>query len=189
MDIKDKNKEKHLNELMVGVRERIGKHRDSLAELADEVIQLQVEEMSAKAKVLAQIAGGAEKGALWHADFDAKKTTILEHFRVTLDKIKGQQVDSARDATQKAHDEVLKMDGSYSRLCERSFLEKETRSSALTSARHSIVRGCTQGRPRSCCARRSSAVAPRWAGGASSSRASSVTIQRRIGSSGCKRIW
>ena len=64
MDIKDKSKEKHLNELMVGVRERIGKHRDSLAELADEVIQLQVEEMSAKAKVLAQIAGGAEKGAL-----------------------------------------------------------------------------------------------------------------------------
>ena len=64
MDIKDKNKEKHLNELMVGVRERIGKHRDSLAELADEVIQLQVEEMSAKAKVLAQIAGGAEKGAV-----------------------------------------------------------------------------------------------------------------------------
>ena len=62
---------------------------------------------------------------------------------MTLDKIKGQQVDSARDATQKAHDEVLKMDGSYSRLCERSFLEKETRSSALTSARHSIVRAYT----------------------------------------------
>ena len=143
MDIKDKNKEKHLNELMVGVRERIGKHRDSLAELADEVIQLQVEEMSAKANVLAQIAGGAEKGALWHAEFDAKKTTILEHFRVTLDKIKGQQVDSARDATQKAHDEVLKMDGTYSRLCERSFLEKGTRSSALTSARHIIVRAYT----------------------------------------------
>ena len=44
IEIKDKDKEKLLNELVVGVRERIGKHRDSLAELADEVIQLQVDD-------------------------------------------------------------------------------------------------------------------------------------------------
>ena len=140
MEIKDKDKEKVLNELMVGVRERIGKHRDSLAELADEVIQLQVDELIAKTKLLAQIAGGAEKGAVWHANFDPKKADILEHYRMTLDKVKGQQIDNAREAAQKAHDEVLKTDSNYSRLCERGFLEKESRSSALTSARHSIIR-------------------------------------------------
>ena len=87
MQIKDKDKEKVLNEVMVGVRERIGKHRDSLAELADEAIQLQVDELIAKTKLLAQIAGGAEKGAVWHANFDPKKADILEHYRMTLDKV------------------------------------------------------------------------------------------------------
>ena len=140
MEIKDKDKEKLLNELVVGVRERIGKHRDSLAELADEVIQLQVDEMIAKTKLLAQIAGGAEKGTLWHANFDPKKADILEHYRMSLDKVKGQQIDSAREAAQKAHDEVEKTDRNYSRLCEKAFLEEESRSSALTSARHTIIR-------------------------------------------------
>ena len=59
---------------------------------------------------------------------------------MTLGKSMGQHIDNAREAMQKAHDGVLKTDSNYKRSCERGFLEKESRSSALTSARHSIIR-------------------------------------------------
>ena len=80
--------------------------------------------MIAKTKLLAQIAGGAEKGTVWHANFDPKEAHILEHYRMTLDKVKGQQIDTAREAAQKAYDEVEKTDRDYRGLCEKGFFRE-----------------------------------------------------------------